>query len=109
MSIKQEKIVDFIGDNEGANEVVLFITDHLPWDNSAHEHLLLLQNKINRYLAFIESGELVQVRPTAASKKKVIEVQAKYENSDIADSFYKHAKERMEGSGIELRFSYQGH
>ncbi|QQR60570.1 hypothetical protein IPH19_04135 [Candidatus Uhrbacteria bacterium] len=108
MSVEQEKIVDFIGDNEAANEVVLFITDHLPWDDSANEHLNLLQKKINKYIAFIESGELVQLRPSAVSKKKVIEVQTKYENSDIANSFYKHAKERMDGSGIELRFSYQG-
>jgi hypothetical protein len=63
MSVEQRKIIDFVGVDEEANEVILTISDHLEWDNPKSDHLLLLQDKINDYLAFIESGELLRISP----------------------------------------------
>jgi hypothetical protein len=54
MTIEDARIVDFIGVDPVTGHVVLTITDHLPWDSD--EHVLLLQDKLNRYLAFVESG-----------------------------------------------------
>ncbi len=34
MSIEQEKKIDFIADSKDHTEVILFITDHLSWDES---------------------------------------------------------------------------
>ena len=40
-------------------EIVLTMADHLPWDQGK-EHWSMLEEKINRYLGFIEAGELVE-------------------------------------------------
>jgi len=55
MSVEQRKVIDFVGISKADGRAILTISDHLPWlaDN---EHLLILQDKINDYLAFLESG-----------------------------------------------------
>ena len=54
-------------------DVILTISDHLDWSDSS-SHQLLLQVKMNRYLAFIESGEIEQSYPSAKGRAVVIEV-----------------------------------
>lgn len=56
MTIEQANTVDLISVDR-TTKVVKTISDHLDWTDQA-THLLLLQDKINCYLAFIESGEL---------------------------------------------------
>ena len=47
---------------------MLTISEHLDWtDSDAHQ--LLLQTKLNRYLAFIESGEIFQSYPAVKGKR----------------------------------------
>lgn len=59
MSIEDQGSVDAIGiDQEGV--VVRTLSDHLEWDDG---HLFLLQEKINTYLAFLESGEVFETYP----------------------------------------------
>jgi hypothetical protein len=45
MSVDQTDVVDFISLNQ-QGEVVLTVSDHLPWDE-ANEHCLLLQEKLS--------------------------------------------------------------
>ena len=66
MSIVETKVVDIIAVPEWEpKNVILLITDHLKWGDKAQqgEHLLLLQEKINTYIAFIESGEILENYP----------------------------------------------
>ena len=104
MSIDQRKVIDFVAADEKANEVILFITDHLDWSDPKNEHLLILQDKINDYLAAIESGELVEKYPLGKGKQPIIQVIAKYPLSEIAEKFYEKAKELVKSAGFELRF-----
>lgn len=55
---------------------MLFITDHFEWGGKAEqgEHLPLLQEKINTYIAFIESGEMYTEIPGALGKHLIIRV-----------------------------------
>jgi hypothetical protein len=59
MSVEQKDVIDAIGVNKESGEVVLTISDHLDWEDTS-AHLLVLQDKINTYIAFIESGEILQ-------------------------------------------------
>lgn len=52
---------------------MLTISDHLDWDNE-QGHLRTLQEKLNLYLAFIESGELLVKYPQAAGRHRRIDV-----------------------------------
>lgn len=105
MSIDNPKIIDFIGiDNESGN-VMLTISDHFEWNgNFDKEHIRLLQEKFNAYLAFIESGEIFESCPNAKDKKIVISVVGKYPLNDLAKSFYEYSKKIIHEAGFELRF-----
>ena len=62
MTIDQTGVVDFIGIDTAGN-VRLTISDHLEWDVNTKEHLFQLQEKLNCYLAFVESGEILETYP----------------------------------------------
>ncbi|WP_374762261.1 DUF6572 domain-containing protein [Massilia scottii] len=68
-------------------DVVLNITDHLPFEGH-NDHLFVLQEKINTYLSFVESGEILESFPTAKSRSVVIKVICKYAPSQLAT--YRH-------------------
>lgn len=104
MSIEQKKIIDIISTDKNTGKVYLTITDHLSWDNPKDDHLFVLQDKINDYLAFIEGGELLQAYPKAKDRKVVIQIVGKYPLSEEARHFYEHAGEIVANAGFELQF-----
>ena len=104
MSVVQTDKVDFISLREGANLVVLTISDHLDWIDTDF-HLERLQDKLNSYLSFIESGEIYDVYPKALGKSIVIEVIGKYPLNEEAEEFYEYAKKIIKEAGFELRFT----
>lgn len=104
MSIEQTDVVDFISINEAANEVVLTISDHLEWDGDTKDHLLLLQEKINSYLRFIESGELLESYPKANGRNAVINIIGKYPLNEKAKGFIDQVKSIVDDAGMALRF-----
>ena len=83
MSVEDQNTIDAIGvSDEGV--AVLKISDHLAWND---EHLYLLQNKINAYLTFIESGEIFEEYPESKGKEFAICLVCKYEPTDPAKIF----------------------
>jgi hypothetical protein len=65
MSVEQRMVVDAIGTTlSGRCQLTIF--DHLPWDDP--KHLQMLQDKINDYLDFIQSGQLFESRPDARGR-----------------------------------------
>jgi hypothetical protein len=102
MSVDQKDTVDFISTSPDGN-VMLTISDHLPWDKE-NEHLLALQDKLNSYLMFIESGEIFESYPTAKSKSIVIEVVMKYKPNKVALVFLTRSKETIENIDVQLRW-----
>jgi hypothetical protein len=57
VSVEQTDIIDIISTDRATGHVVLTISDHLDWSDST-AHQMLLQTKLNRYLAFVESDEI---------------------------------------------------
>ena len=104
MSIEQTKVVDAIGVDDLSDEVILTITDHLKWGGDSDEHLLLLQEKINTYLSFIESGELIGSYPDAKGRIVVINIVWKYPLNEEAKGFIEQFKSIVDSAGISLRF-----
>jgi CRP-like cAMP-binding protein len=104
MSIEQTDVVDFISVNEATDEVVLTISDHLEWESDTKEHLLLLQEKINSYLRFIESGELLESYPNANGRNAVIKIVSKYSLNEEAKEFIDQVKLIVSNAGMALRF-----
>jgi hypothetical protein len=102
MSVEQTNVIDFISKDQDGN-VVLTISDHLEWDDQ-NEHLLVLQKKINAYLAFIESGEIDEQYPDAKTRKRVIKVVALYHPNEMGEKFLSQVKEIIEGAGFSFKF-----
>ena len=63
MTIEQSDKIDIIGQNKKEGYIALTISDHLEWDSN-NEKLLILQAKINSYLSFVESGQLLDEYPS---------------------------------------------
>jgi hypothetical protein len=102
MSVEQEDVIDAIGIDQ-AGMVTLAISDHLDWSEE-NEHLVLLQNKINTYLRFLESGEILENYPQAKGKPCSIEIVGKHDLCEPAQAFLQQAKLVLDDAGFGLRF-----
>lgn len=107
MTVAQTDIVDWMGLEKGTGHVSLTIVDDLDWSDEEN-HLLLLQEKLNTYLAFVESGEVFerlveevgqQVQETTPVKVTIL---AKFGPTARAHAFLKHASEAFGGAGFAL-------
>jgi hypothetical protein len=105
MSVEDRNKIDIIFLEEENHRVVLVITDHLNWkeDMDEGEHLLLLQNKINAYLYFIESGQMVQNTPEWKDIPVVIQVDAMHVPTENAARFYRLIGEIVSDAGSSLQ------
>ncbi|WP_440411885.1 DUF6572 domain-containing protein [Neorhizobium petrolearium] len=103
MTIEQLDVIDFITIDHATGDFWLSISDHLPWEDGENEHLFLLQEKINSYLRFIESGEILKKYPEARQKKLVINIGHKYPLSENAIRFIAAARSAIENAGFVLR------
>lgn len=101
MAVDQPKTIDIVSkDNDG---FVLTICDHLDWNNT-QEHLTILQDKINTYLAFLESGEIYENYPDAKGRPLQIEIMFNYRPNLEADAFLLKVKLIIEDAGFTFRF-----
>jgi uncharacterized protein DUF6572 len=102
MSIDQSNKIDAIGVEKVSGKVVLTIADHLDWvDEQAH--LLALQDKLNAYLRFVESGELLKVYPDAAGRAPLISIVTRVPASSAGERFFNQVRPILKSAGIELR------
>jgi len=96
-----DKIDIMFRDDEG--HAVLVITDHLDWEEfDEGDHLVLLQEKINTYLEFVDSGQLAKARPDWKNLPVVIQVDAMYDASKKALEFYRAAGKAVAAAGMSL-------
>lgn len=104
MPIDETNIIDLIGIDKVTGNVVLTISDHLDW-NDVTAHLKLLQEKINNYLMYIESGEIYVSYPNAKGRRFVIEIVGEYELSLEGKTFIDKANAITKDIGVDLIFS----
>jgi hypothetical protein len=103
MSIEQTDTIDFLNIDK-TGDVLLTISDHLDWEGDEESHLLLLQEKLNAYLRFIESGEMLRRYPEAKERSIVIQILSKFPMSKKAEIFFKKACNAIHEAGFQLRF-----
>jgi hypothetical protein len=104
MSIEQTDKVDFVNLDRATRRVVLIISDHLDWSHDERNHLLLLQKKLNSYLSFVESGELIKKFPDERGLPIVISIVGRSLMSEQANLFFEKARESIENEGFLLEF-----
>ena len=104
MSIADPNVVDAIGLDMQTENVILTISDHLDWREPVQTHLELLQDKLNTYLRFIESGEILESYPDAKDKSVVINIVGKYPLASAGEQFLSAAKSIVAEAGFSLTF-----
>jgi len=81
--------------------VHLTITDSLEWGAN---HLRLLQEKLNAYLAFVESGELYSVYPGAAERPVLLDVRLRFRPDADATLFLERAATLIASANLSLQY-----
>ncbi len=104
MSVDQTDKIDFATIDKATGDLWLTISDHLSWDEDEGKHLVLLENKLNAYLRFIESGEVLKKLPDAKGRSVVINLVGKFPPSQSARSFINKAQSAIENAGFRLQF-----
>jgi hypothetical protein len=64
----------------------------------------VLQRKLNAYLAFVESGEILERYPDAKGRPVVFEVVFKFRPDREGEKFLTRAKKVVESAGFGLRW-----
>ena len=99
MTIEQKNVLDIVSTSKDLQIVTFTISDHLDWENEKN-HMLLIQDKINQYIASIESGELHEEYPNLKNAKSIeIEIIAKYELTETAAKFINQVKSFLADNG----------
>jgi hypothetical protein len=106
MSIEQADKIDFVTIEHKTGDVLLSISDHLSWEDDEGEHLLMLQTKLNTYLAFIEGGQIHRDIPETVGRPVVINLVGKFPLSEEATRFFRLASQAIHSAGFSLRFQH---
>jgi hypothetical protein len=107
MSIDQANVVDLIATSPDDRKVILLISDHLEWTGdhkSDMEHMYQLQQKVNTYLEFLESGDIYRKYPTAAGKSISIRISAKYPMNKEGAEFFEKVRSIVVKYGYDMEF-----
>jgi Family of unknown function (DUF6572) len=99
MSVEQTDVIDIISTDRHTGDVVLTVSDHLDWSDST-AYQVLLQSKLNRYLAFVESGEILESYPNAKDRPIIFRVVFKFPPDASGRSFLTRAKAVIESAGF---------
>lgn len=102
MSVEQLDVVDIVSIDRRTGQVVLTISDHLDWSDTV-AHQTLLQAKLNKYLAFVESGEILTRYPDARSRPVIIKLVLKYKPDREGFGFIARAQKVIEAAGFAFR------
>lgn len=95
--------MDVISVDPRTGHVVLTVSDHLDWsDTVAHQELL--QKKLNTYLAFVESDEILERYPNAKDRPIIFEVVFKFRPDQEGQKFLTRVKGVVESAGFSLRY-----
>jgi hypothetical protein len=107
MTVEQPKVIDFVSTSKERTRVYLTISDHLDWSEDDEEHhLLSLQEKIQNYLHFVESGQLAKYRSEFKGLPVTIRVKAKYPLQGEGVKFYEAVHKIVADAGLTLEFEH---
>ncbi len=107
MSVLETDLVDYIYLDEDEQTPVLVVSDPLSWrppEDAAH--LEALREKLNSQIAFVQTGQIRGVWPDYRGGLVRVEVIAQNPLTDLAEQFYRRAREVMTGANMELAVQF---
>ena len=103
MSIHEEDKIDMITVDPETRQTYLYILDGESWDyEECGERLLKIQNKLNRYLDAIESGEVLSKFPNGTRRGLALVYCCPRLPPREAEQFFLMCQTYLSGIGIRL-------
>jgi hypothetical protein len=102
MTVEDLNVIDIKSTDKQTGDVVLSIADHLDWSDTI-THQIALQKKLNAYVAFVESGELLKRFPDAKGRTVVFNIVFKFRPDAKGMQFLERAKRVVESAGFKLQ------
>ena len=102
MSLDKTDVVDAVGIEKNSDFVALTIADGWDWQDEL-KHLLALQEKLNAYFRFVESGQIWVSYPDAAGRQLVIDVVGKFPLPPNGIDLLKRASDACSKLNIRIR------
>ena len=95
LNLERTNTIDGVAFSEDDLKLILLLADGMDWHDE-QKHLLLLQEKLNNYIAYIESKQYLEKYP----KAKEIEIQIKclFKETDNGKSLLEYAIKTIETS-----------
>jgi hypothetical protein len=111
MTVSQQGVIDWLGVEKETGDIVLTVVDQLDWSDE-REHIRLLQEKLNTYLACIESGEVfTRVKELGGEGRSgtpiKVAIVARFDLTAQAQAFLRHATHIFAGVGVALSHRVQ--
>lgn len=102
MSILDTDKIDILQDDINSNNVLLIITDHLDWEYP-YKHLAILEDKINAYIRYIESGQYESECPEFAGKPIQITIVSKHNYPVEAQNYLEKVQTVINAIGVSIK------
>lgn len=102
MALENPNVVDAAGIENGSGLLVLTIADSWDWEDE-RKHLSSLQEKLNAYFNFIETGEIWESYPDSAGHPIVIDVVGKFEMPQAGIDLLERAAVFAAELGVTIR------
>lgn len=108
MSVIDKETIDGIAINEDGKSIRLLITDHIEWSDE-YNHLLILQEKINAYIAFCEEHQYEQIYKELEVEYAIFEMHFMFEPTSKAIKFLEQVQLQLNeiGIAIECHMAYE--
>ena len=106
MAIDNANVIDGIAIDKNRKALCLLLTDHFAWNGndtlSEHDHLILLQAKINAYIRYLETKQYEDQYPEEEIVIAIIEIHFKYDITENCEHFLNTVQNQIGQYGIKI-------
>ena len=105
MTVLDKDVVDDIGYRDEEKAAYLITYDHLMWhEDVEEEHFKILQDKLNAYFIFIQTGQVDEQFPQKEIKEYVILICFLYPPTKYAKVFLRAAQKTAKKLNTKIRY-----
>ncbi len=97
--VHKPQVIDVVAQRPGSDEYVLVMLESREWDGST-ERLAQIQDKINAYLEYVNSGQFCWMYPDATGRPVHIELRCSYEPDPNTVRFIDDARSYLAEHGV---------
>lgn len=106
MAIDNTNVIDGIAIDKNRKALCLLLIDHFAWNRNntlnERDHLILLQEKINAYIRYLETKQFEEQYPEEEIVMAIIEIHFKYDITENCENFLNVVQNEIGQYGIKI-------